>query len=56
MELGVDIDVLIRNGINQPPSATVSASAPSLSMSPDELQGIGSAVLKCLNPFNELSG
>ena len=48
MELGVDIDTLT--------SATASASAPSLSMSPDELQGIVSAVLKCLNPFNELSG
>ena len=56
MKLGKDVDELTWNGSKQPPSAAISASAPSLSMSPDDLLEIVSAVLKCLSPFNKLSG
>ena len=37
MDLEVDLEELNRNGSNQPPSITISASAPSLSMSSEDL-------------------
>lgn len=46
LHLGVDVDEVSRNGFNQLSPKTVSASVPSLSMFPDELQGIVSIVMQ----------
>lgn len=52
MNLGVDLDKLtILIFSNQPPPLTISASSPDLSMSPDSLQEIVSAVIKGLISF-----
>ena len=52
MNLVVDMDELTRNGFNQAAPVFVFALAFSLSISPDDLQRIVSAVMKGLSQFD----